>query len=29
MNSDDQAASGREQWTRLSECVAGAGYLEL
>ena len=26
---DGQAASRREQWTRWSECLAGAGYLEL
>ena len=29
VNSDGQAASHREQWTRSPECLAGAGYLEL
>ena len=29
VNSDGQAASRKEQWTRSPECLAGAGYLEL
>ena len=29
VGSDGQAASRREQWTRWSECLAGAGYLEM